>query len=83
MAMASTNGSRVLLGEIDAAVNSLRVDALGNHYFEFENNGEGSLYFSGYRKALLCTRFKYAMIQVSGKKEQVVFSAALVSVLLW
>ena len=48
--MASTGESRVLLGDIDATVELLSVDALGNHYFEFENNGEGTLYFSGYGK---------------------------------
>ena len=47
-AMTPTAESRVLLGDIDASIELLSVDAWGNRYFKFKNEGEGSLYFSGY-----------------------------------
>lgn len=48
---ASTGESRVLFGEIDASINSLGVNDFGTHYFEFEYNGESTLFYSGYAKS--------------------------------
>lgn len=50
IAVAQSDDTRVLFGEIDASIELLSVDVFGTHYFALENHGEGSLYFTGYGK---------------------------------